>query len=111
MPEYEQPFELKVKACGPVMELRDDVEPATEINSPDEAEEAQSAEAEETNEVKSNEEAEVKDLGVEASVSEQSKNSKEEPKSFWLIFIISFLSGFAALLTPCVFPREYTRRQ
>ena len=25
-------------------------------------------------------------------------------KSMWLIFIISFLSGFAALLTPCVFP-------
>ena len=25
-------------------------------------------------------------------------------KSFWEIFIISFLSGFAALLTPCVFP-------
>ncbi len=25
-------------------------------------------------------------------------------KSFWEIFIISFISGFAALLTPCVFP-------
>lgn len=28
----------------------------------------------------------------------------ESKKSMWLIFIISFLSGFAALLTPCVFP-------
>ena len=28
----------------------------------------------------------------------------EPKKSMWLIFIISFLSGFAALLTPCVFP-------
>jgi thiol:disulfide interchange protein len=28
----------------------------------------------------------------------------ESNKSMWLIFIISFLSGFAALLTPCVFP-------
>jgi thiol:disulfide interchange protein DsbD len=36
------------------------------------------------------------------------KNIKKAPskpaKSMWLIFIISFLSGFAALLTPCVFP-------
>ena len=102
LPEYEQPFELKVKACGPVMELRDDVEPAAEISSSDEAVETQSIEVEETNEVKGTEEA--KDLGVEASVSQQNKDSKEEPKSFWLIFIISFLSGFAALLTPCVFP-------
>ena len=104
LPEYEQPFELKVKACGPVMELRDDVEPAAEINETDETAEAQSDETEETNEVKSTEETETKDLGAEASVSEQSNESKEEPKSFWLIFIISFLSGFAALLTPCVFP-------
>ena len=28
----------------------------------------------------------------------------EEGKSMWLIFFLSFLSGFAALLTPCVFP-------
>jgi len=36
------------------------------------------------------------------------KNLKKTPgkpaKSMFLIFIISFLSGFAALLTPCVFP-------
>ena len=35
LPPYEQPFELKVKACGPVMELRDDIEPAAETNGPD----------------------------------------------------------------------------
>ena len=35
LPLYEQPFELKVKACGPVMELRDDIEPAAEKNDPD----------------------------------------------------------------------------
>jgi len=32
------------------------------------------------------------------------KKTPEPKKSMWLIFIISFLSGFAALLTPCVFP-------
>lgn len=30
--------------------------------------------------------------------------SKKSNKSMWMIFIISFVSGFAALLTPCVFP-------
>jgi thiol:disulfide interchange protein DsbD len=30
--------------------------------------------------------------------------TKKEGKSIWTIFILSFLSGFAALLTPCVFP-------
>ncbi len=28
----------------------------------------------------------------------------EEQKSYWSIFFLSFLGGFAALLTPCVFP-------
>ena len=36
----------------------------------------------------------------EESVNTTSKKSK----NFWLLFFISFLSGFAALLTPCVFP-------
>ncbi|WP_418262691.1 cytochrome c biogenesis protein CcdA [Flavobacterium faecale] len=31
-------------------------------------------------------------------------NPNEAPKGLWTIFIIAFLSGFAALLTPCVFP-------
>ena len=31
-------------------------------------------------------------------------NNPEEKRSFWGIFIVAFLSGFAALLTPCVFP-------
>ena len=32
------------------------------------------------------------------------KTSKSEKKGLWAIFFIAFLSGFAALLTPCVFP-------
>jgi len=31
-------------------------------------------------------------------------NNPEKKRSFWGIFIVAFLSGFAALLTPCVFP-------
>ena len=37
---------------------------------------------------------------------ENTKNTsdKKEGKSMWALFFIAFLSGFAALLTPCVFP-------
>lgn len=31
-------------------------------------------------------------------------SAKEDKKGLWSIFFIAFLSGFAALLTPCVFP-------
>lgn len=31
-------------------------------------------------------------------------NMQEEDKSYWTIFILGFLGGLAALLTPCVFP-------
>lgn len=31
-------------------------------------------------------------------------NVEQENKSFWLIFILGFLGGLAALVTPCVFP-------
>src|SRR5690606_17291083 len=39
-------------------------------------------------------------------VVDQSENAtpEEEKKSLWGIFILAFLGGFAALLTPCVFP-------
>lgn len=36
--------------------------------------------------------------------SSQSNPTKESKKGLWGIFFIAFLSGFAALLTPCVFP-------
>ena len=47
-----------------------------------------------------------------ASISNEDSSTKaiianepvEEEKSFWGIFILAFLGGFAALLTPCVFP-------
>ncbi|MFW6389459.1 MAG: cytochrome c biogenesis protein CcdA [Marinilabiliaceae bacterium] len=41
----------------------------------------------------------------EEEVAETSDASgEEEPESNWAIFFMSFLAGFAALLTPCVFP-------
>jgi len=35
---------------------------------------------------------------------ELKKTESEEERSYWGIFIVAFLSGFVALLTPCVFP-------
>jgi len=40
---------------------------------------------------------------AEVNISSSSK-TKGDSKSLWSIFIIAFFSGFAALLTPCVFP-------
>ena len=43
---------------------------------------------------------------IDKSLTEESKSSesKSSGKSMWALFFIAFLSGFAALLTPCVFP-------
>ena len=41
---------------------------------------------------------------VVAKSFEKPLEKKEEKKGLWMIFILSFLGGFAALLTPCVFP-------
>ncbi|TRO67132.1 protein-disulfide reductase DsbD family protein [Christiangramia sabulilitoris] len=57
----------------------------------------------------------INEDAIESEVSEESVepvedseevnlNNPEEKRSFWGIFIVAFLSGFAALLTPCVFP-------
>ena len=34
----------------------------------------------------------------------ENTTKKQEGKSMWALFFIAFISGFAALLTPCVFP-------
>ncbi|MBC8265384.1 MAG: thioredoxin family protein [Flavobacteriales bacterium] len=44
------------------------------------------------------------DGGSVAVSEEYSSSETEEGKSMWALFFIAFLSGFAALLTPCVFP-------
>ncbi len=40
----------------------------------------------------------------EKTLSAVEQNQKQDKKGLWTIFFIAFLSGFAALLTPCVFP-------
>ena len=41
---------------------------------------------------------------VTITPTEKPKNEQGDDKGLWSIFFIAFLSGFAALLTPCVFP-------
>ena len=45
-----------------------------------------------------------KDLKSNNSIIKKSKNSDSAASNFWILFFVAFLSGFAALLTPCVFP-------
>ncbi len=40
----------------------------------------------------------------EEKVAEATTEGEEESRNYWSIFFIAFLGGFAALLTPCVFP-------
>jgi cytochrome c biogenesis protein CcdA/thioredoxin-related protein len=42
--------------------------------------------------------------GGEAVPDTKGSSDEKEGKSMWALFFIAFLSGFAALLTPCVFP-------
>ena len=41
---------------------------------------------------------------VKTKAVEQSKSDSGSQRGLWSIFFIAFISGFAALLTPCVFP-------
>ena len=45
-----------------------------------------------------------KDLKSNNIIIKKSKNSDSAASNFWILFFVAFLSGFAALLTPCVFP-------
>lgn len=41
---------------------------------------------------------------VTTEVKKEEKEKKGDARGMWTIFFLAFLSGFAALLTPCVFP-------
>ncbi len=53
---------------------------------------------------KIHEESAVSSLEVKDSKTLSNSEPKKSKKGLWGIFFIAFLSGFAALLTPCVFP-------
>ena len=45
-----------------------------------------------------------KDFKSNDDILRKSNNSGSTASNFWILFFVAFLSGFAALLTPCVFP-------
>ena len=87
LPPYDGPFEIKVKGC--------DIQSQSDKNF-NSTENLKEKKKTKTNEIVKKKLAEDNDIKIE--------ESKTNSKSIFLIFIISFLSGFAALITPCVFP-------
>lgn len=108
LPNHTYPFSLKVKACvnsiDPKIEIIDPMVPVKkelegntdELNT----EQITPNNSEEIEENKASQDE------LKKQQTEKSKPEKEEQSntSLWFIFGISFASGFAALLTPCVFP-------
>ena len=47
---------------------------------------------------------EIKESGASLTKAKVVSTTSEKQRGLWSIFFIAFLSGFAALLTPCVFP-------
>ena len=89
LPPYDGPFELTVKGCN-----------FEEFEIPEISEENHFVIVEENPELTKSEDVD----GFENEILDTSNEEKSEKKSLLVIFFLSFLSGFAALLTPCVFP-------
>ena len=84
LPEFTMKFSLPAKACSLSKEKIDSVLASAPVAS--------------ENNTQGNVNLEKKK--VEAKSTQKTGSNS----SIWVIFILSFLSGFAALLTPCVFP-------
>jgi thiol:disulfide interchange protein len=78
---HEYPISLKVKGST-IVTINDSIPPSV---------------SKDTNSI-------IADQGAKIDNASTKNPKKESRKSMLLIFFISFLSGFAALLTPCVFP-------
>lgn len=87
LPDASYPFKLKVKGC---------VKDETVIDTPVDENSSAITEKAVTEKVTPDVNEPTKEVVI---VKEEKDNS-----SLWKIFILSFLSGLAALLTPCVFP-------
>ncbi len=100
LPPHTAEFSLKVKGVKDDEGSEDEVDPDENIE--------EQADSTDVNTNASNDEASNGESeGDEPSSTENAdnKNSEDEDSnSIWMIFFLSFASGLAALLTPCVFP-------
>jgi thiol:disulfide interchange protein len=94
LPEHSVPFNLKVKGCSLVGTDQAQLLPVDSVSKVD----SSSMLNQSSDSVLSKNKQEVKEI-VKDKLSE-----KEKESSILMIFFLSFLSGLAALLTPCVFP-------
>jgi thiol:disulfide interchange protein DsbD len=85
LPEFTMKFSLPVKACMMSKEKIDSVLASAPAAS-------------------ANENTQGSTTSDKKPIVTKPTEDKNANKSIWVIFILSFLSGFAALLTPCVFP-------
>jgi thiol:disulfide interchange protein DsbD len=85
LPEFTMKFSLPVKACTMSKEKIDSVLASAPAAS-------------------ANENTQGSTNSDQKPIVTKTAEDKNANKSIWVIFILSFLSGFAALLTPCVFP-------
>lgn len=100
LPPFDVDFTVDVKGCKE--DLGSDVIEA----DPEETPEDLSTDSEADTEV---ENTESEELNTDEHLSEKDESDskggeKKETRSLWTIFFLAFASGFAALLTPCVFP-------
>lgn len=108
MPPTEIEFKFTTKAVSPKAEAKSETPVAN--TSAGEAPAQLAATNSDLAQPQSNEPAVVPEAkpATDSAVAEtavaETSASPEEAQSYWHIFIIAFLAGFAALLTPCVFP-------
>lgn len=94
-------FNIPAPAPGSaITTTTDDIEASENLDSSDETDEALAAIDSPSDETALNAEQASKD----ASLSAVQQTKKQEEKGLWTIFIVAFLFGFTALLTPCIFP-------
>ncbi|MQP52769.1 MULTISPECIES: protein-disulfide reductase DsbD [unclassified Flavobacterium] len=92
--QQDETFTFKLPEIKPIVADSQSVEtPLSDVNTTDL-----------TSINKENSSIENSEDSKEVAVTEINAEEKEEEKSLWGIFILAFLGGFAALLTPCVFP-------
>lgn len=98
LPDYTMPFSVKVKGCVKVV---DPLDKPVENSSLEPVVVANEDTVDNTN---TNAQI-VNDIGDKGDENKAAVEKKDPKNStLWRIFILSFLSGLAALLTPCVFP-------
>ena len=98
LPPTEADLEFTLPAAGTAESVAADAKPDVKEPASSERQESdQSVEHKDTSEIKA--------VAVSAASSVSAVGTEEEEeKGLWAIFFIAFVSGFAALLTPCVFP-------